>query len=163
MVCTAALLAFALLCIPRLWPPSGALFLVEAGALMALEIIGASLSWQMHAVWLLVPLGGLLIVVLEDARTPWWLTPLLGLAALGFLSGPYEIPFEYGRFATGWLTPLISHTLGAALLTFALCLYVSRRGAMAETYVESSREPAPSVAAAHPAGSAPQGLPVAHG
>ncbi|MDQ3812015.1 MAG: glycosyltransferase 87 family protein [Chloroflexota bacterium] len=120
------LLVLTLLVVPRSWPQSAAVYLAEAGAFMILEIIGASLSWQMHAVWLLVPVGALLLAAQQGLPAPRWFGVLAGLAVLGFVYGPFEPPFEYGRFAHGWWNLLISHTLWAALALLGLCLYLVR-------------------------------------
>lgn len=100
---------------------------------MLLEVVTASLSWQMHAVWLLVPLAGLLLFARESRSAPRWLVLAVGLGALGFVAGPYEPPLEYGRFGRGWETLLVSHTLAADLLLLGLCLSVSRKHAVAQT------------------------------
>jgi hypothetical protein len=120
------LLVVTMLVMPRAWPTSAPIYLAEAGAWMILEVVGSSLSWQMHAVWLLVPVGALVLVAHEQRTAPRWFVVGVGIAALGFLYGPYEPPFEYGRFAFGWWNLLISHTVWAALALLVLCLYVSR-------------------------------------
>lgn len=134
------LLALTLASVSRNWPTAAPVYLVEAGAFLLLEVLTSSLSWQMHAVWLLLPLGGLMLFAREERSAPRWLLAAVGVAALGFIAGPYEPPFEYGRFATGWATLLISHTVAADLLLLALCLYVSRA---AGRYLAQRSEPAP--------------------
>lgn len=123
------LITLVLLGVPRRWPETSGVFVSEAGAFMLLEVLLSSLSWQMHAVWLLAPLGGLVLVLLERRKIAWWLPLAVGIGMLGFMSGPYQAPLEYGRFATGWSTILQSHTVAADLWLLALCVYASRSAA----------------------------------
>jgi alpha-1,2-mannosyltransferase len=120
------LVAITLLMVPRDWPARPHVYLAEAGAFIVLEVVGSSLSWHMHDVWLLVPVAALVLAAHEHPDPPAWFLVTVGIALLAFQYGPFEAPFEYGRFAYGWGNLIISHTMWAALLLLALCLYVTR-------------------------------------
>lgn len=119
---TISLLALTFACVSRGWPTSGSLLLIEAGAFVAVETLATSRSYHMHMVWLLLPLAGLVLLILEGSRASRLVTVLVGLAAFGFVFGPLGPPFEYGRFGSGILSLVISHTTLAALLILGLCL-----------------------------------------
>jgi alpha-1,2-mannosyltransferase len=138
-----ALVAITMVLVPRAWPSRSFVYLAEAGAFMILEVVGSSLSWHMHDVWLLVPLGALVLAAHEQQAAPKWFLVAVGVAALGFQYGPFEPPFEYGRFGFGWANLIISHTMWAALFILVLCLYVTRAMRPAteiEVQVEPTRD-----------------------
>lgn len=132
------LLAITLFAVPRAWPRRPHQYLAEAGAFIVLEVVGSSLSWHMHDVWLLVPVAAL-VVAAHELRSPAWFLVAVAIAALAFQFGPLEAPFEYGRFAYGWGNLIISHTMWAALLLLVLCLYVTR--AMADRVAVQQKAP----------------------
>jgi hypothetical protein len=121
------LLGAILVSVRRQWPSCGGLYLAEASTFIAFEVLSVTLSWQAHAVWLLLPVAVVLLAVHEWQAGRSWLGVAAGVGALAFLSGPYEPPFEYARFGVGWSTLLMAHTTAGALLLLGLCLYLCRR------------------------------------